>query len=159
MDWLVFLILFAACAGAGATGALFPPGAWYETLEKPDWTPPNWLFPVAWTSIYVLMSFAGARVAGQDGAGLALAFWALQISLNALWTPVFFGLRRLKGALIVIGALWGAVAGATITHWAVDWLAGLAFVPYLLWVTVAAALNASVARLNPGIAPVDPTRP
>lgn len=158
MDILLFLVFLAATFGAGATGALFPPGDWYETLRKPSWTPPNWLFPVAWTTLYLLIAFAGARVAGEPGSAYAMAFWALQIAFNALWTPVFFGLRRLWAALPVMLCLWIAVAGALVTHWQVDWLAGLCFVPYLAWVTVAGALNLSVARLNPGVKPLDPAR-
>lgn len=157
MDFLIFLIFLAACFSAGATGALYPPGTWYASLEKPSWTPPNWLFPVAWTTLYVLMSFAGARVAGEAGSGYAMAFWGLQIALNALWTPVFFGLRRLKMAVPIIGLLWVAVLGCVVSHWAVDVWAGLAFVPYLVWVTVAGALNYSVAQLNPDAEPIDMT--
>jgi len=155
MEIWLFILFFLACCGAGATGAMFPPGAWYERLQKPSWVPPNWLFPVAWTSIYILMSFAGARVAPLEGSQYAMAFWAFQISVNALWTPVFFGLRRLKGSLPIMAALWLAVAGCTITHFQLDTWAGLAFLPYMLWVTVAAALNYSVARLNPDQKPLD----
>ncbi|WP_085863987.1 tryptophan-rich sensory protein TspO [Pseudooctadecabacter jejudonensis] len=154
MDILVFLIFLGATFAAGATGAMFPPGHWYERLEKPPWTPPNWMFPVAWTSLYLLMSFAGARVAGVDGSGFAMAFWAAQIALNTLWTPVFFGLRRLKQAVPIMALLWVAVAGCMVTHWQIDTLAGLAFVPYLAWVTVAGALNISVAARNPNVEPV-----
>ncbi|MFP4571151.1 TspO/MBR family protein, partial [Rhodosalinus sp.] len=53
MDWVIFAILLAACFGAGSTGGLFPPGPWYRTLNKPVWTPPDWLFPVAWTTLYI----------------------------------------------------------------------------------------------------------
>ena len=155
MDIILFLIFLAACFSAGATGALFPPGLWYEKLQKPWFTPPNWMFPVAWTTLYLLMSFAGARVAGEAGSGYAMAFWAWQIALNTLWTPVFFGLRRLKQAISVMALLWVAVAGCLVTHWAIDMWAGLAFVPYLIWVTVAGALNVSVARLNPDVDVID----
>jgi tryptophan-rich sensory protein len=154
MDYLLFVIFLAAAMGAGATGAMFPTGAWYKRLTKPSWTPPNWMFPIMWTTIYVLIAFAGARVAGLPGSGYALAFWAMQIAFNALWTPIFFGLRRLKGALIVMAGLWVAVAGATITHFQLDLWAGLAFVPYLIWVTIAGALNFTVARLNPNEKPL-----
>ena len=117
MIWVYFAIFFAACAAAGATGAMFQPGEWYKSLKKPSWTPPNWLFPLAWTTLYVCMSAAGARVAGLDGSGLALALWALQIALNTLWTPVFFGLRNIRGGMVVLVALWAAypvtLVGAT----------------------------------------------
>ena len=155
MSYLIFAIFFAACGGAGATGAMFPPGDWYKTLNKPSWTPPDWVFPVAWTTIYLLISFAGARVAMMEGSGYALAFWAMQAAFSTLWTPVFFGLRRLKGALLVMAPLWVAVLGATVSIFALDVWAGLAFVPYMVWVTVAAALNASVAGMNPDVAPRD----
>ena len=156
MDLLLFLVFFLACAGAGATGAAFPPGAWYARLDKPAWVPPDWLFPVAWTTIYLLLSFAGARVAGLPGSGAALAFWALQAAFSTLWTPVFFGLRRMKAAIAVIAVLWLAVLGCTVLHWRLDAWAGLAFAPYLAWVTVAAALNVEMVRLNPDVEPLRP---
>lgn len=158
MDPTLFAIFLAACFAAGTTGSMFPTGPWYSNLIKPSWTPPNWVFPVAWTSIYVLTSFAAARVAPMEGSHYAMAFWALQIALNTLWTPVFFGLRRLKGSLPIMAALWVAVAGASWAHFQLDFWAGLAFVPYLVWVTVAAALNISIARLNPGQIPLEPSK-
>ncbi len=158
MDILLFVIFFATCIGAGATGAVFPPGTWYETLEKPPWTPPNWVFPVVWSSIYLLISFAAARVALMDGSGYALAFFAMQAAFSTLWSPVFFGLRRLRGALPVMAVLWLAVLGATWTHYALDFWAGLAFTPYLVWVTVAAALNIDLARRNPDVLPLNLAR-
>ena len=158
MDWTLFLIFLAATFGAGATGAVFPPGPWYQSLAKPSWTPPNWMFPVMWTTIYILISFAAARVAVLPGSAYAMAFWAAQIAFNALWTPVFFGLHRLKGALLVMLCLWLSVLGCFVTHFQLDFWAGLAMLPYLIWVTIAGALNASVWRLNPGIEPVDLSR-
>ena len=158
MDLIIFFIFLAACFAAGATGAAFPPGQWYKALNKPDWTPPDWVFPVMWTTIYVLISFAAARVAGLEGSGYAMGFWAAQIAFNALWTPIFFGLRRLKGALIVIVFLWLSVLGCVITHWQLDNWAGLAMAPYLVWISVAGALNLTVARLNPDVEPLDLSR-
>ncbi|SFJ84770.1 tryptophan-rich sensory protein TspO [Jannaschia pohangensis] len=156
MSITLFLLFLLACCGAGATGAVFQPGAWYKSLEKPDWTPPDWVFPVAWTTIYLCISFAGARVAVLDGNEFALAFWAIQGAFATLWTPVFFGLRRLKGSLLVMVVLWPAVAGATWFHLQLDVWAGLAFLPYLVWVTVAAALNFRMWRLNPDVTPIRP---
>lgn len=147
--WLDFTIFLVACLVAGSTGGLFPPGAWYAGLTKPKWTPPNWVFPVTWTLLYLLMAFAGARLAGLPDAGTALALWSLQIALNALWTPVFFGLRKIKMGLYVITGLWGAVALCVGVFWSYDAVAGLAFAPYLVWVSIALMLNLSVYRLNP----------
>ncbi|SHH19436.1 TspO and MBR related proteins [Cognatiyoonia sediminum] len=149
MDIWLFFIFLLATFGAGATGAMFPTGEWYKALNKPSWVPPNWVFPVVWTTIYFLIAFAAARVATMEGSAYAMAFWALQIAFNTLWTPVFFGARDLRGSLPIMAMLWLSVLGCLVTHWQVDLYAGLAFVPYLTWVTVAAALNLSMVRLNP----------
>ena len=149
MFWLIFCIFFAACVGAGATGGLFSPGPWYRDLKKPSWTPPNWVFPVTWMVLYVCMALAGARVAVMPDNGVAMAFWAMQIAFNGLWTPVFFGLKKIRLAMAVIGVLWLSVLLTLIALWQVDLIAGLLFVPYLVWVTIASALNAAVWRLNP----------
>ncbi len=156
MDIWVFLVFLLACGPSAATGAMFSPGAWYEGLAKPSWTPPNWLFPVAWTTLYICIALAGERVARQAGVnpavGMALALFALQMGLNILWTPVFFGLRRLRGGMVVLAMLWLAVAATLVAFWRVDWVAGLLFVPYLAWVSIAGALNYSVMTLNPDAA-------
>ncbi|MDA7423384.1 tryptophan-rich sensory protein TspO [Thalassococcus lentus] len=149
MVYALFLIFLAACFAAGSTGGLFPPGPWYRELSKPSWTPPDWVFPVTWTTLYICMASAGARVALADDNAFAMALWSLQIALNGLWTPVFFGLQKIKLGLIVLIALWLSVAATMIALWMVDWISGLLFVPYLVWVTIAGALNASVMRLNP----------
>ncbi|MCL4104917.1 UNVERIFIED_CONTAM: hypothetical protein GTU68_018624 [Idotea baltica] len=143
----------AACCAAAATGAMFQPGEWYRALSKPSWTPPNWLFPIAWTILYVLIAVAAARVAVFEGAALAMAFWAFQIACNTLWTPIFFGLRRLGPAMIAISALWIAVCGTLITFYRIDIVAGWMIAPYLVWVSYAAALNFSIWRRNPDVAP------
>lgn len=151
MDWGLFLTFLAACGAAAATGALFQPGAWYDGLRKPSWTPPRWAFPVAWTTLYLLMSLAAMRVAQLPDNGQAMAFWAMQIAFNTLWTPVFFGLRRMRAAMVVMLGLWLAVGATTWAFLGLDLWAGLMFLPYLAWVTVAGALNFSVMRLNPGV--------
>ena len=150
MDWMLFAIFLAACFAAGTTGAVFPPGDWYRALKKPSWTPPDWVFPVTWIVLYTSMSFAAARVAPMDASGYAMAFFALQIALNTLWTPIFFGLRRMAGGMLVLSFLWAAVLATLVTFWQLDLIAGLLLVPYLIWVSIAAALNFSVWRLNPG---------
>ena len=148
-DPILFFTFLAACGAAAATGAMFQPGEWYRSLQKPVWTPPGFVFPLVWTTLYLLMAFTAMRVAQLPGSGQALAFWGAQIAFNTLWTPVFFGLHRMKAALVVMAGLWTSVALTTWAFWALDPLAGALFAPYLLWVTIAAALNASVLRLNP----------
>ncbi len=154
MEYGLFFTYLAACGAAAATGAMFQPGDWYRGLSKPAWTPPDWVFPVTWTILYLTMSYAAARVAGLAGTsaatGQALAFWSVQIALNTLWTPIFFGLRNMRAGLIVIVLLWLAVAATVVAFARIDWFAGLLMAPYLLWVSIAAALNGAVLRLNPG---------
>jgi len=150
MDWLTLAGLALAALAAGATGALFPPGAWYKTLVKPAWTPPDWLFPVAWTALYAAMVYAAWRVAQApiELAAPALAFWAAQIVLNALWSPMFFGLHRIGGALAVLALLWVAVVATLLLSLRADLIAGLLLVPYLIWVSYAGALNAKIWQDN-----------
>ncbi len=150
MDILVLIGFAGACMAAASTGAMYPPGEWYERLEKPDWTPPNWLFPLAWTVLYIAMAYAAYRVAlsAQPAAKAGLAFWAFQIALNAIWTPIFFGLKKLRAALVVIGALWAAVAMTMILFFIADFVAGMLFLPYLIWVSYAAGLNFTIWRDN-----------
>jgi len=154
MDLITFLVCLTACFTAGATGALFPTGQWYVSLDKPSWTPPNWLFPIAWTSLYIAIAVAAARVAPSPEAGLPIALWALQIALNTLWTPVFFGLRRIRDAIFVITLLWLAVAATMVAFFQIDWIAGTLFVPYLIWCSYAGALNIAMWRRNPDVKPL-----
>jgi benzodiazapine receptor len=151
MDWLLFAVFLATCMAADTTGAMFEPGAWYRSLAKPRWTPPNWLFPVAWFALYICMSLAAMRIAMTPDVGLPLALWGLQIALNTLWTPIFFGLKRMGAALVVIAALWLAVAATMVAFWQADLIAGLLFLPYLAWVSVAGALNLAVWWMNRGM--------
>jgi tryptophan-rich sensory protein len=149
MFWLLFCIFLFACAGAGLTGGLFPPGPWYRGLEKPWFTPPDWVFPVTWTVLYVCIAVAGARVAMAEDNAVAMGLWSLQIAFNGLWTPVFFGLQNIRMGMVVVALLWVIVLCAIIAMWPVDRIAALLFVPYLVWVSIASALNAGVWRLNP----------
>lgn len=149
MSLNLFLIFMVASAAAAATGIIFRPGSWYDGLRKPGFTPPKWAFPVAWSVIYLLSAIAAARVALLPGAGTALALWAAQIALNTLWTPTFFGARRMGMAMGVMAALWAVVAGMVVQFWMLDWRSGLLLLPYLAWLCVAAGLNWRVWRDNP----------
>ncbi|EPJ76600.1 TspO/MBR family protein [Pseudomonas sp. CFII64] len=145
---MTFYIFLIACCAAGATGIIFQPGAWYESLNKPSFTPPNWAFPVAWTTIYLLLAWAGYRLTVLPGSETALALWAAQIALNTLWTPVFFGANRIGAAMIILVLLWTVVAAMVLLALRLDIVTGLILFPYLLWLSVAAALNFSILRHN-----------
>ncbi|CAM3280568.1 sensory protein TspO [Pseudomonas floridensis] len=143
---MTFFIFLLACAAAASTGIIFKPGQWYEKLVKPSFTPPNWLFPVAWTVIYLLLAWAGYRLSLIPGSQPVLALWAAQIALNTLWTPVFFGAHKLLAGMVIIAMLWIVVAAMLIMALRLDVLTGLMLFPYLLWLCVAAALNFSILR-------------
>ncbi|AVX22963.1 MULTISPECIES: tryptophan-rich sensory protein TspO [Pseudomonas] len=145
---MTFFIFLLACCAAGATGIIFKPGAWYESLEKPSFTPPDWAFPVAWTTIYLLLAWAGYRLTLIPGSEIVLALWAAQIALNTLWTPVFFGANRLVAAMVVLVLLWIVVAAMIVMALQLDIITGLILFPYLVWLSVAAALNFSILRHN-----------
>lgn len=146
LSLLVFVALVIATA---ATGVLFQPGAWYERLAKPSWTPPNWLFGPVWSVLYIMIAVAGWLVWSAEGAGLAIALWACQLVLNGLWSFLFFGIRRMDLAMVDVTLLWLSIAAFAAAALPVSQTAALLFLPYLAWVTIAAALNLSVWRLNP----------
>ncbi len=154
MDLTLFATYLLACGAAATTGAMFKPGAWYDALSKPVWTPPGWVFPVAWSILYLCMSASAARVADLPDTGHALALWSVQIAVNTLWTPVFFGLHRIRAAMVVMVGLWLSVAATTVAFALQDTTAGWLMLPYLVWVTIAAALNLSVMQRNPDVVPV-----
>lgn len=145
---MTFLIFLLACSAAASTGILFKPGQWYESLAKPRFTPPNWLFPVAWSIIYLLLACAGYRLTLIPGSQVVLALWATQIALNTLWTPVFFGAHHIFGGMVILTVLWLVVAAMVLMAIQLDVITGLILFPYLVWLCVAAALNFSILRNN-----------
>jgi len=151
-SWLGLAGFMAACFLAAMTGAFFRPGAWYESLKKPSWRPPNRLFAPVWTILYVMIAVSGWlvwREAGFAGAALPLAVYALQLVLNAAWTPLFFGLHRPDLGFAGIVLLWLSIIATIVLFWPVHAGAATLLLPYLAWVTFAAALNFAVWRLNP----------
>jgi translocator protein len=145
---MTFYIFLIACAAAASTGFFFKPGSWYESLQKPGFTPPNWMFPLAWTTIYLLLAWAGYRLAQLPGSQTVLALWATQIALNTLWTPVFFGAHRIAAGMVILALLWAVVAVMVVMAVQLDVVTGLILFPYLAWLCVAAALNFSILRHN-----------
>lgn len=145
---MTFLVFLLACGAAASTGFFFKPGQWYESLVKPGFTPPNWVFPVAWSTIYLLLAWAGYRLTLIPGSQEVLALWAAQIALNTLWTPVFFGAHRVFASMVILMLLWLVVAVMVVMALQLDVITGLILLPYLGWLCVAAALNFSILRSN-----------
>ena len=139
------------CLAAASSGALFRPGEWYWDLTKPSWNPPDYVFAPAWLVLYCMIAYAAWRVWTQAAPGEALfpmAAFGVQIALNALWSALFFGLRRPDLAFVEVVCLWLSIVVMMVAYYGVDPLSCWLMVPYLLWVTFAGALNFTVWRLN-----------
>ncbi|MBH45230.1 MAG: sensory protein TspO [Flavobacteriaceae bacterium] len=125
---------------------------WYTTLEKPFFTPPNWLFAPVWTLLYLMMGVATGRIwyrgLQNKKVKTALYFFGLQILFNGLWSLVFFGLRNPKGGMLVIVILFFLILKTVRNFNRVDRLAALLLYPYLLWVGYASLLNGGIVVLN-----------
>lgn len=148
--WLSLLAFFAAVIVVALVGSLGVGGAGeeYARLSKPGWAPPSWLFGPVWTVLYALVAVAGWLVWRRVGPSAAIAVYAVQLLLNALWTPLFFGLGRYGVALVDIVVLWVLVGVTTALFWRVRPLAGALLLPYWAWVSFATALNFAIWRLN-----------
>ncbi len=140
-------IIIALVVITASSGAIFKPGAWYETLEKPGWTPPNWAFPVVWTILYILIAWSG-WIVWEEGARLSIGLWCLQLVFNAAWSWLFFGRRRMDFAFGDVLLLAATIIAFIAFTWPVSPLAAALFLPYLAWVIAASRLNWQVWRLN-----------
>jgi tryptophan-rich sensory protein len=134
-------------AGGLLIGTSFLPGAWYASLAKPVFTPPDWAFGPIWTVLYVLIGWAGARV-WLSGDRVGRGLWAGQMGLNWLWSPSFFGLQNPALGLAVILAMLAVILAFIAWNRGRDRLAAALFLPYAAWVTLASAVNAGVVWLN-----------
>ena len=142
----------ALCFVAAGSAVFVSTDGWYATLHKPSWNPPAWVFGPAWSLLYVLMAAAAWfvwREGGWETQRKALGLFLVQWLLNALWTPLFFGMHRPGLALAEIIVLWLAIAATLASFWRVSKIAGVLLAPYLAWVSFAAVLNAAIWRLNP----------
>lgn len=126
--------------------------AWYMALVKPALTPPGWVFPVAWTTLYILMGLALALILnarGARGRGLAVALFVGQFVLNLVWTPVFFGAHKVGLALLVIALMLVLAIATTVAFSKIRVQAAWLLVPYLVWISFAAVLTFRIGQLNP----------
>lgn len=146
-----FLLLCYAVAGLGTLSTAPAIPTWYASLAKPSFNPPNGIFAPVWTALYGLMAIAAWLVWRTRPGSLrsrALLLFAVQLLLNALWTPTFFHFHLLLAALIVIVCLWVAILACIVSFWRLDAFAAVLMLPYLAWVGFATALNYEILRLN-----------
>lgn len=146
-----FLALCLAIAALGGWATAQSVGSWYQTLQKPVFNPPDWVFAPVWTLLYFMIALAGWRVWRRYGfarAGPALAVYAVQLALNLAWSFLFFGERLVGAALVEIALLLAAIGINAVLFFRLDRLAGWLLVPYAGWVAFACALNFALWRLN-----------
>lgn len=149
------LLCIGLCIAIGFVGSRFTISeipTWYARLNKPAWTPPPVVFPIVWTTLYVLIGISlwrlWDRASPSPERRRALQLFALQLVLNAVWTPVFFGLHATGLAMAIIVLLLLAITALIVVSRRVDGVAALLLVPYLAWVAYASTLNAGVVLLN-----------
>lgn len=150
-QWIVLAGFIGLCLAVGIIAGLVTAPAvieWYPTLAKPSWTPPSWLFAPAWTVLYILMAVAAWLVWKAGNAKAALILFFGQLLLNLAWSVLFFGARSPGLGLIDVTAMWLAIAATIFAFAFRSRLAAFLMVPYLCWVSFAAALNASIFMLN-----------
>ncbi len=154
--YVKILIFVVTCLAVGYLSSIVTRSSvatWYPTLVKPSFNPPNWAFPVAWTTLFVFMGIAAGLVwdkieIKKGEVQNALLFFFLQLALNALWSFLFFGLKNPMLALIEIILLWLMIYETYMKFNKIDKIAGYLFVPYLLWVSFAIILNGNIWWLN-----------
>ena len=149
------IISIVVCQAAGAVGALFTGrsvSTWYATINKPSFTPPSWVFGPVWISLYLMMGFAlflvWNRGISSEGVRLAVCLFAIQLFLNAAWSPAFFGMQSPAIGLVVIILLLVAIIATVVAFVRISFPAALLMIPYLLWVSYATILNAAIVYLN-----------
>ena len=123
---------------------------WYHTLKKPVLSPPDWIFAPVWTVIYILilLSFAIFMALNPTKHIIPFCLFILQFVLNLCWTPVFFGLKRIRLALFICTLLWISVLLLIILLSPISKLVSLLLIPYICWLTFALYLNFMIVRLN-----------
>ena len=151
---IALIISLVVCFAAGGLGGLATtPGldTWYDTVAKPTWNPPSWVFAPVWTTLYCLMGIAVWLVwRGGEWKQVkpAVVLFTVQLVLNSLWSLLFFGVQNPGAALVEIGVLWCAIAATTVLFFRRSAIAGGLMTPYLLWVTFASFLNFTIWNLN-----------
>ncbi|MEH6659492.1 TspO/MBR family protein [Leeuwenhoekiella marinoflava] len=152
---LRILIPVTICLIVGFLGAIATQSSvnvWYPNLEKPFFTPPNWLFGPVWTLLYILMGVAAGMVWNKGfyhkWVKTALYHFGFQLILNASWSIIFFGLQLILPALLIISALLILLLFTFKWFKVVNPNAAYLFIPYIIWVAYATALNFEIWRLN-----------
>jgi tryptophan-rich sensory protein len=150
-----FLISLLITLAIGFTAAFFTRPeihGWYSTLKKPSFNPPPWLFAPVWTCLYILIAIAAYLIwkhrSRKPVYKVTRTIYFVQLFLNFLWSVVFFGMHQIAGAFMVIALLWISIILTIYWFNKFNKIAGWLLLPYLLWVSFAGILNASIYLLN-----------
>ena len=138
---------------AGIVGAFFTVKAiptWYALLNKPSFSPPNWLFGPVWLTLYLMMGIAIYLnwIKKSQKAKENVRLFFVHLFFNAIWTPIFFGLKNLSVSLIVILIIWFLIVLMIFEFWKINKASSLLLIPYLIWVSFASFLNFYIWKLN-----------
>ena len=141
------------CEGIGILGSVFTISeisTWYAFLNKPFFSPPNWIFGPVWTTLYFLMGISAFLIYEKKtkAKNMLLNLFGVQLLLNYFWSLIFFGLHLPSVAFIEIILLWSLIFVLIYKFWNVSKVASLLLVPYILWVSFASVLNLFIAILN-----------
>jgi tryptophan-rich sensory protein len=146
---LSYILFIGFVVGAGLIAGLTNmPGDWYQSLQKPFFNPPSWLFGPVWTTLYVMIGVAGARIWQRAPKSAAMQLWFAQMAFNLMWSPAFFGLQNPELGLVVIAGMLVTIIAFMVKAKPIDRISNLLFVPYLAWVSFASVLNVNLAWLN-----------
>jgi tryptophan-rich sensory protein len=153
-DLLGLAVSLLICAAVATVGSLLTVpylADWYAGIQKPSWTPPNAVFGPVWSTLFAMMAVSAWliwRRRREVSVRKPLMVFAIQLALNAAWSGLFFAAHRPDLAFVDVVLLWLAIAATITAFWTVGRLAALLLVPYLLWVSYAAALNLAIWRMN-----------
>lgn len=147
--WLTLAVFLVVVVGVSfLIGTQSTPGEWYDSLEKPWFNPPSWVFSPVWTTLYVLIAIAGWRIWMIDPGSAAMKVWFAQMVVNWAWSPAFFLAERLWVAFAIIVVMLTLIIAFIVLARKHDRIAAWLFAPYLAWVGFATLLNFSIAVLN-----------
>jgi len=153
-SWLSLIPFVVVCFLAAAIGALATNSSvktWYPQLRRPEWTPPNWLFGPVWTTLYLMMALSAWLAWRGSNSGVprfALILFGIQLVLNALWSVIFFGLRKIGPAFAEVLLLWMMLIATAVSFLPLSLLAAWLLIPYIAWVGFASYLNYRIWQMN-----------
>lgn len=149
--WIKLIVAILICQLAGVIGSFFTMPSiptWYAGLNKPSFSPPNWVFAPVWVTLFTLMGISLYLIWNKGFKRLPITLFSIQLALNVAWSVIFFGLQSMFYAFIEIIILWISILITILSFYKVSKKAALLLLPYIVWVTIAMTLNYYVWILN-----------